>query len=146
MKHYNMKIAIHKDDHVEGLVPLKVNPINADGDISLLFNREDGFSIAEVASAISQYFVCSLCNGSIGAEAQYRSEKPPKIALASVLGGVPVYTLERTDGSIYYRWRCLGDNGIECTATYGWREEIPPVFKLELKLGGDTCAGNTRSP
>ena len=139
MRFHIMKIAIYEDSHVEGLVPRKTNPINVDGDISLLFNGEDGFSIAEVAAVISKCFVCSLCTGSIGVEAEYKSEDPPKIVPARILDGVPVYTLERTDGSIYYRWRCLGDNGRECTATYGWREEKPPVLKPVSKIGGDCC-------
>lgn len=133
-----MKIAVYKDPRVEGLVPQKTDTISADGDISLLFNGEDGFSIDEVVVVVTRFFMCSLCGSSIGVEAEYKSNKPSKIRLASVIdGAIPVYNLERTEGSIYYRWRCLGDNGRECTATYGWRTESPPVLKSELKIGGD---------
>jgi len=138
-----MKIAIYKDSCAEGLVPRKIDPISANGNIVLLLNSEDGFSIAEVIDVIQKHFVCSLCGSSIGVEAEYGSKAIPKMMLADVIDeAAPVYILERTEGYIYYKWRCLGDNGRECSATYGWRKEKPPV----LMIGGDACAGNTRSP
>lgn len=139
-----MKIAIYKDIHVEGLVLRKADPINADGDISLLLNSADGFSLEEVVTAVRRDFICSSCNSSIGVEAEYKSNTPPKIRLEGVLdGAIPVYNLERTEGNIYYKWRCLGDNGRECSATYGWRTALSPKLKSELKIGGDACEGNT---
>ncbi len=60
-----MKIAIYEDIHVEGLVLREADPINAAGDISLLLNSADGFSLEEVVTGLQTIFAPAACRDKI---------------------------------------------------------------------------------
>lgn len=125
-----MKVYIYKDSCVEGLVPRKIDPVSAGGDITLLLNSEDGFSTSEVSATIQRFFMCPRCNSSIVVAADYGSNTSPKLRLAGVIdGAAPVYTLERTAGYIFYKWQCLDDKSEACVVSSGWRASTAPELK-----------------
>lgn len=123
-----MKVYVYKDLHVEGLVLRKANPISSRGNISLLFNGEEGFLIKEVGDAIKRFCMCPRCNSSIGVDVAYKSDTPTKIQLEGD-GAVPVYASERTTGYIYYEWRCLDDHGRKCSSSKFLLKATPPAPK-----------------
>lgn len=127
-----MRIEVYKNPHVKGIVPRKIDPINtATNNMMLLYNSDDGFSVAEVIDAAERFFMCPGCNSSIKVKAEYIPSTRPRSRLQGVINAdVPIYSVERTEGHIYYKWICCSDKGgVICSAANDWRDTVPPALK-----------------
>jgi len=125
-----MKVEIYKDPHVEGIVPRKIDPVGVGGNIVLSYNSDVGFTVGEVQEAAERFFVCPACGSPIEVEVVYRPETLPKQQLMGVINAViPVYSVERTEGFMYYEWRCRGEKDIGCPEESKWHDTTPPVLR-----------------